>query len=69
MTAQDTLHEAKFEEASALRRMLRDLQTLADRLEAENHALRLQLQAKKPLKVGPPQHPGQLSIGGTEETK
>lgn len=66
MTAMDTYNSMKFDEAEARGRRIVKLEAEIARLEAENADLRQQL-SKKKLKVGPPQHPGQLSI--VEEVK
>lgn len=69
MTARDSYVSQREDEVAALRPYVRNLEARIAQLEAENADLRQKLSGPKKLKVGPPQHPGQLSIGGTEEAK
>lgn len=62
MTSIDTLHDAKFDEARALRKRMKELEDLIRKLEAENEQLRT---GPQPKKKTPPQHPGQTRIEGT----
>ena len=76
MTAKDTYHEMKFDEAKARGRKIEELleviEVLDRRLAQYSLELRiarsgLRIAQGKKLKASPPQHPGQLSI--TEEAK
>lgn len=79
MTAQDTFHSMKIDEVVALRREVSALRAENENLRSEIAKLKtsrgpswpavLEPVRIKKLKVGPPQHPGQLSISGTEEAK
>lgn len=79
MTARDSFNEMKFDEAEARRRRILELERENQQLREEIDRLKadrgrswpqiLEPIRIKKLKVGPPQHPGQLSIDGTEEAK